>query len=706
MNPKRLFQIFVLLTLLFSPFGINQQVPVSASSVDQPTVSMSVSPSSINIGGSATVTVRLDNVPAEGYTSLELTCSYYPSLVDPGDLLVGNLFGSDPAVAVKGPQYDRFIVAISGSGGNKATSSGTVMSFQVTGLQAGQSPMECQARASKGDNVLTTIASTGNNVMVLTPTPTSTTGFCDSAEFVADINVPPGTVVAPGAQFTKTWRLKNIGSCAWTTSYQMVFFSGEQMGAPVSVSFPVNVSPGQTIDLSLNMTAPAVAGSYRGNWMFKNTYGTLFGAGTQANEPWFVDILVSGASVTPSLTASQTPSPTLETNTLTASPSPTGTISLTPGTPTASQSPTPSITPGGPIVTPVPGVVYDFVAGMCSAVWISGAGQLPCPGIDGSPNGFVFKLDHPMLENGTTNTPPGLLTFPQDTPNGYIQGFYPPFHVQNGDRLRSILSCEFGATGCYVAFRLDYQIGADPVRTLFGPFLERYDGFNYTADVDLSSLADKDVKFILTVLSSGNAAGDRALWVGPVIYRQGGSSTATATTESSLTPTAEVSPTHTLTLTSTVEGGSVTPTESTSTPMPGTGTLNGKALASKVVTINVYNADNVLVGTGSVSADGTFEFSAASGINSVIASASGFLSAQRSVTVTDGSTLTLPPVTLIAGDIDNNDVIDQFDALTIGMNYNRAAPAEADLNNDGIINVLDLELLARNYRTSGPITWE
>jgi hypothetical protein len=40
------------------------------------------------------------------------------------------------------------------------------------------------------------------------------------------------------------------------------------------------------------------------------------------------------------------------------------------------------------------------------------------------------------------------------------------------------------------------------------------------------------------------------------------------------------------------------------------------------------------------------------------------------------------------------------------MNYNKAAPAEADLNNDGIINVLDLELLAKNYRKTGPLAWE
>ena len=136
------------------------------------------------------------------------------------------------------------------------------------------------------------------------------------------------------------------------------------------------------------------------------------------------------------------------------------------------------------------------------------------------------------------------------------------------------------------------------------------------------------------------------------------------------------------------------------------GTLNGKVLASKLVRIEAYNAEHILVGATWVNPDGSFAFDAASGTNSVVAMAGGFLSAQRSVTVTDGSTITLPTFSLIAGDIDGNNVIDQFDALTIGMNYNQAVPSDADLNNDGIINVLDLELLAKNYRRTGPVPWQ
>jgi hypothetical protein len=146
-------------------------------------------------------------------------------------------------------------------------------------------------------------------------------------------------------------------------------------------------------------------------------------------------------------------------------------------------------------------------------------------------------------------------------------------------------------------------------------------------------------------------------------------------------------------------------TDGTGTPPPAIGLLMGKVLAPKLIRIEAYNSDDHVVGAGWTNSDGSFEFYAPSGTNTVIAMASGFLSARRSVTISDGSTTTLPTIALIAGDIDGNNVIDQFDALTIGINYNAATPDVADLNNDGIINVLDLELLAQNYRKVGPVDW-
>jgi hypothetical protein len=128
-------------------------------------------------------------------------------------------------------------------------------------------------------------------------------------------------------------------------------------------------------------------------------------------------------------------------------------------------------------------------------------------------------------------------------------------------------------------------------------------------------------------------------------------------------------------------------------------------IASKPVTVSLYDAANTLVTSVTANPDGTFSLAAPAGTYSVVATASGFLSAQGSAVLNPGSTTTKPVISLRAGDIDNNNVIDQFDALTIGMSYNASTPAAADLNNDGIINVLDLELLAGNYRDTGPIAW-
>jgi len=127
--------------------------------------------------------------------------------------------------------------------------------------------------------------------------------------------------------------------------------------------------------------------------------------------------------------------------------------------------------------------------------------------------------------------------------------------------------------------------------------------------------------------------------------------------------------------------------------------------ASKPVTVTLYSG-NVVVATVNANPDGTFSITAPAGSYTVVASASGFLSAQGSANILPGGTTPKPVISLLAGDIDANNVIDQFDALTIGINYNLTAPAAADLNNDGVINVLDLELLAQNYRDTGPTSWE
>jgi hypothetical protein len=106
--------------------------------------------------------------------------------------------------------------------------------------------------------------------------PASPTSTCDVAQFVQDVTVPDDTIIAPNANFTKTWRLKNIGTCSWTPSYAIVFLNGEAMSGPATQALTANVNAGQTVDLSVNLKAPASNGTYTGNWRLRNGAGVTF----------------------------------------------------------------------------------------------------------------------------------------------------------------------------------------------------------------------------------------------------------------------------------------------------------------------------------------------------------------------------------------------------------------------------------------------
>ena len=286
---------------------------------------------------------------------------------------------------------------------------------------------------------------------------------CDWAKFIADVTVPDGTFYSPGATFTKTWRLKNIGNCTWTTSYALVFDSGEKMGAPSEVNFPSNVPPGATVDLTLNMTAPSNAGHYRSYWKLRNANKIIFGIGSTANGAFWAEINVATST----------------------------------------------------------GSGFDFTAKANEAAWTSGAGALTFPGTSGDAKGFALKLDKPKFESGVELGYAGLLVAPQNIYNGYIQAKYPAFRVQSGDRFQATIGCEYGAASCYVAYRLDYQVGSGPIKT-FWTFREKYEGLTYNVNLNLNSLAGQDVKFILFISAYGSSSGDRALWGNPVISRSGG----------------------------------------------------------------------------------------------------------------------------------------------------------------------------------------
>ncbi len=122
-------------------------------------------------------------------------------------------------------------------------------------------------------SITPTISPASNNTATptLTPLPTNTntpaptaTPTCPQAQFVTDVTIPDGTVMTPGQSFTKKWRIRNTGECAWN-GYNVVFDTGDSMGGPASKPVGV-VNPGQEIDVEVNLTAPATAGNYRGYW--------------------------------------------------------------------------------------------------------------------------------------------------------------------------------------------------------------------------------------------------------------------------------------------------------------------------------------------------------------------------------------------------------------------------------------------------------
>jgi hypothetical protein len=148
-------------------------------------------------------------------------------------------------------------------------------------------------------------------LLVKTGTPDQ---LCDLAQagVPIDVSIPDDSKVNPGQAFTKTWRLVNAGTCAWTKEYAMVWFSGDDLGVRREEFLRAAVQPGQSVDLSVDMTAPSQGGVYQSNWKLRNPQGNLFGIGPGGGAPFWVRIEVVSletATLSPTVTLAVTPSP-------------------------------------------------------------------------------------------------------------------------------------------------------------------------------------------------------------------------------------------------------------------------------------------------------------------------------------------------------------------------------------------------------------
>jgi len=118
--------------------------------------------------------------------------------------------------------------------------------------------------------------------------------------YVADLsyddqNMTNPPLLQPGQSFTKSWRIRNTGTCNWDPTFFLRYVRGnvpaaQMNGQPVPV--PAVIVPGATVDMSVNLIAPSGPGTYQGFWQMSAPNGTFFG------QTIWVGITVPGAQPT------------------------------------------------------------------------------------------------------------------------------------------------------------------------------------------------------------------------------------------------------------------------------------------------------------------------------------------------------------------------------------------------------------------------
>jgi hypothetical protein len=293
----------------------------------------------------------------------------------------------------------------------------------------------------------------------ITPNPSETGGVCDKASFHGDVNIPDGTILPPSTKFTKIWKIRNDGTCTWTTDYALVFYDGYGMGANAAVPLEVEVEPGQIAEIKLDLTAPLASGVYRSNWKLRNAEGVVFGLGTNGTNSFWVEIEVQGQATN---------------------------------------------------------FKYDYSYNICAADWTSSSGdEIVCPGGAKGTSGYIEFLTEPNLE-GNKDDELGILINPGEGIGSWVEGVYPLQTILSGDHFKAYLACEGGSESCNIKFVLSYYEG--DIQKFLGEWVETYEGLFTTVDKDLSTLAGKNIRMALRienrVSSSSNANG---IWFVPII---------------------------------------------------------------------------------------------------------------------------------------------------------------------------------------------
>jgi len=121
--------------------------------------------------------------------------------------------------------------------------------------------------------------------------PANPANCTNKAANVRDVNIPDGTILKRGETFTKTWLIKNAGTCTWNESYAIVFNVGDQLDGKDGVKLP-NTPPGADAEVSVPMRASLRAGKFQGFWKLRAPDGRDFGTGPEGNVAFWVLIEV------------------------------------------------------------------------------------------------------------------------------------------------------------------------------------------------------------------------------------------------------------------------------------------------------------------------------------------------------------------------------------------------------------------------------
>lgn len=116
------------------------------------------------------------------------------------------------------------------------------------------------------------------------PTPVPQTGAVPTYDpacsnflvYLADVTIPDNTVIEPGAEFEKTWRVENKGSCPITSEFEMVIFGDPEVIVVRTVPIET-IGIGDTGLISVVLQAPSEAGKYDANVKLRAPDGEEFG---------------------------------------------------------------------------------------------------------------------------------------------------------------------------------------------------------------------------------------------------------------------------------------------------------------------------------------------------------------------------------------------------------------------------------------------